>query len=139
MKRNFKGVMSSDSLTRFINFQKILKTDKAPYPFTIMNTDRKNKPGTHWWSFLNIDPKNELLLFDSFGFERFKVFILSNDATLIDKLLYGVNKFNKKDKKVTLLTVQFSLPTYEKLKQSEINSLTATAQDLFHILAEFAK
>ena len=99
MKRNFKGVMSSDSLTRFINFQKILKTDKAPYPFTIMNTDRKNKPGTHWWSFLNIDPKNELLLFDSFGFERFKVFILSNDATLIDKLLYGVNKFNKKDKK----------------------------------------
>ena len=47
MKRNFKGVMLSDSLTRFIDFQKILKTDKAPYPFIIMNTDRKNKPGTH--------------------------------------------------------------------------------------------
>ena len=58
---------------------------------------------------------------------------------LIDKLLYGVNKFNKKDKKVTALTLQFLLPTYEKLKENELNSLTTTAQDLFHMLAEFAK
>ena len=87
--------MLSDSLTWFIHFQKILQTDKAPYSFIITNTDRKNKPGTHWWSFLNIDPKNELLLFDSFGFEGFKIFILPDDATLIDKLLYGVNKKDK--------------------------------------------
>ena len=57
MKRNFKGLILSDSLTQFINFQKILKTDKVPYPFIVMNTDRKNKPGTHWLTFLNIDPK----------------------------------------------------------------------------------
>ena len=116
MKRNFEGVILSNSLTRFINFQKILKTDKAPYPFIVMNTDRKNKSGNHWWSFLNMNPKNELLLFDSFGFQGFKVFILSNDVTLIDKLLYGV-KFNKKDKKVTVLTVQFHSQLMKNLKK----------------------
>ena len=45
IKRNFKDVMSCDSLTCFINFQKILKTDKVPYPFIIMSTDRKTNPG----------------------------------------------------------------------------------------------
>ena len=45
IKRNFKDVMSSDSLTCFINFQKILKSDKVPYPFIIMNTDRKTNLG----------------------------------------------------------------------------------------------
>ena len=57
--------MSSDSLTQFVISKKILKTKKAPYPFIIMNTSRKNEPGVHWWNVLNIDPKNELLLLDS--------------------------------------------------------------------------
>ena len=78
--------MSSDSLTQFVKFKKILKTEKAPYPFIIMNTSRKNEPGVHWWSVLNIDPKNELLLLDSESFEGFEFFILSNDEALIDKL-----------------------------------------------------
>ena len=47
MKRNFKRVMSSDSLTQFVNLKKLLKIDKAPYPFIIMNTSRKNRPGVH--------------------------------------------------------------------------------------------
>ena len=37
------------------------------------------------------------------------------------------------------MTVQFSLPTFEKLKEDELNTLRPTAQDLFHMLAEFAK
>ena len=65
IKKNFKRVMSSDSLTQFVNFKKILKTEKAPYSFITMNTSRKNEPGVHWWRVLNIGPKNELLLLDS--------------------------------------------------------------------------
>ena len=57
LKKNLKTMMSSDSLPKFVNFKKILETEKAPYPFIIMNTSRHNKPGVHWWSFLNIDPK----------------------------------------------------------------------------------
>ena len=76
------------------------------------------------------------MLLDSEGFESFKFFILSNDETLINKLLYDVNKFNKKDNKINLVTVQFSLPVHEKLKGNELNLLTTTAQDLFHVLVK---
>ena len=44
----------------------------------------------------------------------------------------------KKDKKVGVVTIEFSIPNYRSLKQSEINSLSTTAQDLFHLLSEFA-
>ena len=51
----------------------------------------------HWWSFLDIYPKKDLLLFDSFGFTGFKKFIIDNDLGAIDKLLFNLQKFNKKD------------------------------------------
>ena len=61
-----------------------------------MNTSRKNHPGVHWWSILNIDPKKELFLFNSNEFEGFKVFILSDDESILDKVLYNVKQFEKK-------------------------------------------
>ena len=27
---------------------------KVKYPFIIMNTDRSDRAGTHWWSFLDL-------------------------------------------------------------------------------------
>ena len=53
--------------------------------------------------------------------------------------MYNVNNFNKKDNKINLVTVTFSVDAYEKLKENELNALTQTARDLFHTLAEFAK
>ena len=116
-----------------------MKTNQSPYPFIIMNTSQKNKEGVHWWSILKIDPKKELLLFDSYGFIGFKFFILLDDKAIVDKILYNVNNFNKKDNKINLVTVTFSVDEYEKLKENELNALTETARDLFHTLAEFAK
>ena len=43
LKKNFKSVMSSNSVTKFINFNKILKINQSLYPFIIMNTSWKNK------------------------------------------------------------------------------------------------
>ena len=131
--------MSSDSLTKFVNFKKILKTEKAPYPFIIMNTSRHNKPGVHWWSFLNIDPKNELFLFDSESFEGFKFFIKSDELQIMIKYCAVSNISIKEKNKINLMTVQFSLLNYGKLKEKELKSLTTTAQDLLHLLAEFAE
>ena len=98
LKKNFIGVYSSNSITRFMNYYKIIKEKRCCYPFAIFNTDRSNKPGTHWWSFSNIYPKTELLLFDRQGFQGLKYFIIDNDKATINKLLYNLNKFNKKDK-----------------------------------------
>ena len=62
-----------------------------------MNTDRSNKKGTHWWSFLNLHPRKEIFLFDSFGFEGFKEFIIKDDRKALNKILFGI----KKTKKIT--------------------------------------
>ena len=139
LKQNFVGVYSSNSITRYINFYKVIKERKAPYPFAIFNTDRTDEPGTHWWSFLNFYPKNDLLFFDSFGFKGLRYFIIDNDRSVINKLFYNLNNFNKKDKKVNLISLKFSLSTYKKLKEWEILELRDTAKDFFHLLYEFAR
>ena len=63
-----------DSITTCINFYEIIKKRNGKYHFAIFNTDELNKPGTHWWSFMEIHPKKNLLLFDSLGLEGFKFF-----------------------------------------------------------------
>ena len=61
-----------------------------------MNTDRSNKKGTHWWSFLNLHPRKEIFLFDSFGFEGFIEFIINDDRKALNKILFGIKKKQKK-------------------------------------------
>ena len=59
----------------------------ACYPFIIMNTDRSDQNCTHWRSFLDLHPKKEIFLFDSFGFEGFQEFILKDDQKVLNKIL----------------------------------------------------
>ena len=40
-----------DSIIRYINFYEIIKKRNGKYPLAIFNTDKRNKPGTHCWSF----------------------------------------------------------------------------------------
>ena len=107
--------------------------------FTGVYSSFSNKPGTHWCSFLNIYPKTQLLLFDRKRFQGFKYFIADNDYSTINKLLYNLDKFNKKDNNLSLASLKFSVETYPKLKEREISKLTDTAKDFFHLLAELAR
>ena len=110
---------------------------KVKYPFIIMNTDRSDRAGTHWWSFLDLHQKKEIFLFDSFGFEGFKKFIIDNDRKVLNKVLFGLNKFQKSDRKITLISVKFSMSEYEKIKDTK--QLKTTTQDLLHLMYEFGK
>ena len=139
LKRNFVSVYSSDSITKYINCYDIIKEKRAKYPFAIFNTNRENKPGAHWWSFLDIHPKKDLFLFDSFGFIWFKQFIVDNDKNIIDKMLGYLEKFNKKDTKISLVSLTFSIESYTKVKEKSLDNLTNTAKDFFHLLSEFGK
>ena len=85
------------------------------YLFIVMNTDRNDKNGTHWWSSLDLHPKKEIFLFDSFGFEGFKEFVLQNDQKVLNKLLCGIEKFNKRDNKITRITLKFSIKNKNRL------------------------
>ena len=122
-KKNFIGVFPSNYITKFISFHEMMLDEKKKYPFIIMNTDRNNRKGEHWWSFLDLHEKKEIFLFDSFGFEGFKEFVLSDDKNILNKILYGLEKY--------------SMQEYEKIKNG--HRLTPTAQDLLHLMYEFGR
>ena len=130
-----------DSITRYINFYEIIKRKNAKYPFAIFNTYEHNEAGTHWWSFLDIKPKSNLLLFDSHRLTGFKYFIVDNDTKIIDELLYNFEKckLNEASHKITLCAMKFSIFKWEKLPHTKKEQLTKTAQDFFHLLYQFAK
>ena len=80
LKNNYMG---------YINFYEIIKKRNAKYSFAIFNTDKHNKPVMHFWSFMDIHPKRNLLLL---GLDGFKFFIVDNDEAIIDELLYNFKK-----------------------------------------------
>ena len=136
IKDNFVGVFPSNYITKFISFHEMMYL-KDKYPFVIMNTDRSDKKGTHWWSFLDLHDRKEIFLFDSFGFEGFKKFIIDNDKNVLNKILFGIKKFQKKDQKINLVSIKFSMKEYEKIKNE--HRLRPTTQDLLHLMYEYGR
>ena len=88
----------------------------------IMNTDRSNKEGEHWWSLLEISTKDQIFLFDSFGYVGLKEFIADDDKQIIDQFFYGLEKINKKDKIINLTYVRFDTASYKKVKKKNVNA-----------------
>ena len=56
-QKKIVGVFPSNYVIRFIRFHSMMAESGAHYPFIIINKDRSNKNGTHWWGFLNLHPK----------------------------------------------------------------------------------
>ena len=140
LKKNYMGTFSIDSVTKYIDFYSIIKNRNAKYPFAIFNTAKENEPGKHWWSFLDIQPKNNLVLFDSLGLDGFKIFVVNNQETVINDLLYNFKRCEaQSDKKLTLCSMKFCVNTWQKMSQKTKSQLTETAQNLFHLLKQFAK
>ena len=77
------------------------------------------------------------MIVSGFGFEGFKEFILQDDRNIINKILYSIEMFNKKDDKITLITLRFSMVEYEKIKNK--HRFIETSIDLIHLVNEFGK
>ena len=140
LKNNYMGTYSIDSISKYINFYEIIKKRNAKYPFAIFNTDKENQSGIHWWSFLDINPKNNLFLFDPFGIEGLKLFVVDDDQDIINELLYNLKKCeSKSNQKLKLCTMKFCVETWQKMSHKKKDQLTDTAQNFFHLLEQFAK
>ena len=63
---NFVGVFPANRMNKFIDYKTMI-SEKKKYPFIIANTDSDDKGRTHWWSLMDIEPKTDLLFFDTFG------------------------------------------------------------------------
>ena len=66
-----------------------------------MNTDSSQKGRIHWWSILNIEPKQDTFLFDSFGLDNLKHFIIQDCQNIIEKILFRTEKMTRTDSKIT--------------------------------------
>ena len=76
---------------------------------------------------MDIHPKKNLLLFDdNLGLERFQVFVVDNDETIIDKLLHNFRKCKVRlvNQKLMLCTMKFSTDSWEKLAHAKKEQLT---------------
>ena len=51
VKSYFVGVFPSNYVIKFVSFHRMMTEKRGRYPFMIMNKDRSNKSGMHWWSF----------------------------------------------------------------------------------------
>ena len=139
-KKNYMGTFSLDSVTKYIDFYSIIKNRNAKYRFAIFKTAKENEPGKHWWSFLDIQPKNNLFLFDSLGLDGFKIFVVNNQETVINELLYNFKRCELQyNNKLTLSSIKFCVNTWLKMSQKTKSQLTETAQNLFHLLEQSAK
>ena len=135
------GVYSMDWITKYIKFHELIKQKNGgKYPLAIFNTDVHNKPGTHWWSFLSIQPKRNLLLFDSHGL-GFKYFIVDNNQKIINELLYNFKncKIDEQNQKIKLCTMNFDSLVWEKLPHNKKAQLNEVALNFFQLLYQFAK
>ena len=141
LQKNYMGTYSIDSISKYIDFYSIIKKRNAQYPFAIFNTSAENEKGEHWWSFLDIRPKNSLFLFDSLGLDGFKVFIVNNQEKVIDDLLYNFKKCEneKVSLKLKLCSMKFCVDKWRQLPKKTKGQLTETAQNFFHLLEQFAK
>ena len=89
---------------------------------------------------MDIHPKNNLFLFDSFGVEGFKLFIVDNDQKIISELLYNFKKCKSKStQKLQLCIMNFCVETWQKMSQKTKDQLTDTVQNFFHLLEQLAK
>ena len=133
---NFVAVFPSSRMNRFINHAAMI-SESGKYPFVIANTDADNEPGVHWWSILDIEPRNDIFFFDSFGIEGLKHFIIQDDKKTVEKILLGIEKMDRSDKKITLCKIKFNMGAYKQLSQEEIESLSETARNFFYFINAF--
>ena len=65
---------------------------------------------------------------------------MNDDQQIINQLLYNFGKCKiKSNEKLTLCSMKFCVETWEKMQQKTKSQLTQTAQNIFHLLEQFAK
>ena len=133
---NFIGMFPSDYMNKFINHAAMIE-ERGKFPFIIANTDASDKPGVHWWSILDIDPRTDIFFFDSYGIEGLKHFIIQYDKPIVDKILIGIKKMDRTDDKITLCKIKFNLGACKHLTKDEIDSLSNTARNFFNFIQVF--
>ena len=76
-------------------------------------------------------------MFDSFGLDGLKHFIVQDGKSIVEKILLGVEKMTRTDNKITLCKIRFNLGDCKMLSEEEIDSLSDTARNFFRFILAF--
>ena len=133
---NFVGVFPANYMNKFIKHATMIN-DSGKFQFVIANTDDSSKSGTHWWNIFDIEPRNDIFFFDSCKIEALKHFIIQDDKKIVDKILIGIDKMDRSDKKITLCKIKFNLGACKQLSEDEVLSLSGTARNFFCFVQAF--
>ena len=128
---NFVGVFPANRMNRFIDYKTMISEKEGKHPFIIVNTDSDDKDGTQWWNIMDIEPKTDLLFFDTFGVDGLKSIRIQDDQKVIEKILFGTEQLTRTVKKITLVNIKFSLNACKNLSKNELDNLSDTARDFF--------
>ena len=86
---------------------------------------------------MDIEPKTDLFFFDSLRTECLKNIIIQDAKNIIKKILNGVEKMIRTDKKLTLVNIRFSMDADKNLNKNELDSLSDTARNFFRFVQSF--
>ena len=139
LTNNFVGVFPSNYMNKFIDHAGMISNKKGKYPFIIANTDNSTKQGRHWWSILDIEPKTNIFLFNTFGLDGLKHFIKQDNRKIVEKVLFGTEKMTRTDNKITLCKIEFNLNSCKNLSKRELDSLSDTSTNFFSFFSSFWK
>ena len=92
--------------------------------------------GGAYWTFT----REMQFLFRSFGILELKNFIISEDSKIINKIVFGYERFKMFDDKATVVEFafwNFSCASFKNLSDKEWSKLSETAQDLFSLFNQF--
>ena len=89
--------------------------------------------GGAYWTFT----REMQFLFRSFGILELKNFIISEDSKIINKIVFGYERFKMFDDKATVVETNFSCTSFKNLSDKEWSKLSETAQDLFSFFNQF--
>ena len=89
--------------------------------------------------FEDFTKEQTFIFFDSFGISGMRRFIVTNDKKIVGKILKELELADRKDDKLTLIKLKFSMNAYKNLAEKEIFNLSSPAQDFFHLIYSFDK
>ena len=72
-------VFPSNHMNKLFNHAAMIWAKEGKNPLVIAKADDSSKGGIHWWSILDIEPRTDIFLFDSFGLNGVKHFIVQDD------------------------------------------------------------
>ena len=62
---------------------------------------------------------------------------MQEDRKIVKKILFGTEKMNRTDNKITLCKIEFNLNACKNLTKKELDSLSDAAQNFFHFVQAF--